>query len=164
MVDKPAVGLIMGSESDWETMRNAAQALEDLGISHQVRIISAHRTPQRLWDYATQARARGLKVIIAAAGGAAALPGAIAALTPLPVLGVPMHGWALEGLDAVLSMVQMPAGIPVGTLAVGKAGAINAALLAAAIVALGDAEVAAALDRRRAEQTARVPEVPSDSA
>ena len=159
----PAIGLVMGSQSDWETMRHAAQTLEDLGVSHEVRIMSAHRTPERLRDYATGARAGGLKVIVAAAGGAAALPGAIAALTPLPVLGVPMQGWALKGLDALLSMVQMPAGIPVGTLAIGKPGAINAALLAAAIVALGDADVAAALDRWRAKQTAEVPEAPRDS-
>ena len=162
MNEKPAVGIIMGSQSDWETMRHAASTLEDLGVSHQVRIISAHRTPQRMWDYATEARARGLKVIIAGAGGAAALPGTIAALTPLPVLGVPLEGWALHGVDALLSMVQMPAGIPVATLAIGKPGAINAALLAAAIVALGDADVTAALDRRRAEMTAKVPEIPPE--
>ncbi len=162
MHEKPAVGIIMGSQSDWETMGHAASTLEDLGVSHQVRIISAHRTPQRMWDYATEARARGLKVIIAGAGGAAALPGAIAALTPLPVLGVPLEGWALHGMDALLSMVQMPAGIPVATLAIGKPGAINAALFAAAIVALGDADVTAALDRRRAEMTAKVPEIPPD--
>ncbi len=152
----------MGSQSDWDTMRHAAATLDDLAIAHEVRIVSAHRTPKRLSDYAEGARARGLKVIIAAAGGAAALPGAIAALTPLPVLGVPMRGWALDGQDALFSMVQMPAGIPVGTLAIGKPGAINAALLAAAVVALGDPEVAAALDRRREEMAARVPEAPSD--
>ncbi len=164
MDDAPAVGIVMGSQSDWETMRPAARTLADLGVAHEVRIVSAHRTPGRLAEYAEGARARGLKVIIAAAGGAAALPGAIAALCPLPVLGVPMHGWALDGLDALLSMVQMPSGYPVGTLAIGKPGATNAALLAAAIVALGDDGVAAALDRRRAEQTAAVPETPSDSA
>ncbi len=163
MGHSPAIGLVMGSQSDWETMRHAAQILEELGVSHEVRIMSAHRTPERLRDYATGARAGGLKVIVAAAGGAAALPGAIAALTPLPVLGVPMQGWALKGLDALLSMVQMPAGIPVGTLAIGKPGAINAALLAAAIVALGDADVAAAVDRWRAKQAAAVPETPSDA-
>ena len=162
MNGNPAVGIIMGSQSDWGTMRHAAVTLEDLGVSHQVRIISAHRTPQRAWDYATEARASGLKVIIAGAGGAAALPGAIAALTPLPVLGVPLEGWALHGMDALLSMVQMPAGFPVATLAIGKPGAINAALLAAAIVGLSDADVTAALDRRRAETTAKVPEIPSE--
>ena len=162
MAENPIVGVVMGSQSDWDTMRHAAAALDDLAIAHEVRIVSAHRTPKRLSDYAEGARARGLKVIIAAAGGAAALPGAIAALTPLPVLGVPMRGWALDGQDSLFSMVQMPAGIPVGTLAIGKPGAINAALLAAAVVALGDPEVAAALDRRREEQAARVPEIPSD--
>ncbi len=162
MAKNPIVGVVMGSQSDWDTMRHAAAALDDLAIAHEVRIVSAHRTPKRLSDYAEGARARGLKVIIAAAGGAAALPGAIAALTPLPVLGVPMRGWALDGQDALFSMVQMPAGIPVGTLAIGKPGAINAALLAAAVVALGDPEVAAALDRRREELAAGVPEKPSD--
>ncbi len=162
MAENPIVGVVMGSQSDWDTMRHAAAALDDLAIAHEVRIVSAHRTPKRLSDYAEGARARGLKVIIAAAGGAAALPGAIAALTPLPVLGVPMRGWALDGQDALFSMVQMPAGIPVGTLAIGKPGAINAALLAAAVVALGDPEVAAALDRRREELAAGVPEKPSD--
>ncbi len=162
MAKNPIVGVVMGSQSDWDTMRHAAATLDDLAIAHEVRIVSAHRTPKRLSDYAEGARARGLKVIIAAAGGAAALPGAIAALTPLPVLGVPMRGWALDGQDALFSMVQMPAGIPVGTLAIGKPGAINAALLAAAVVALGDPEVAAALDRRREELAAGVPEKPSD--
>ena len=161
MPDSVAVGVIMGSQSDWETMRHAAETLEKLGIAHETRIISAHRTPARLNDYVEPARQRGLKVIIAGAGGAAALPGAVAALTPLPVLGVPMLGWALQGLDAVLAMVQMPAGIPVGTLAIGKPGAINAALLAASIVALSDPDAAAALDRYRAEQTAKVPETPT---
>ncbi len=164
MGTNPAVGIVMGSQSDWETMRHAAETLDGLGVAHETRIISAHRTPKRTTRFAEQARGRGLKVIIAAAGGAAALPGALAALTPLPVLGVPMHGWALEGLDALLSMVQMPAGVPVGTLAVGKPGAINAALLAAAIVALDDADVAAALDRWREQQTAGVPETPTGSA
>jgi len=157
------VAIVMGSQSDWPTMRHAAETLDELGIAHEARIISAHRTPDRLTEFAAQARARGTAVIIAAAGGAAALPGAIAALTPLPVLGVPMHGWAVQGMDALLSMVQMPSGIPVGTLAIGKPGAINAALLAAAILALGDEAVAAALDARRAAQSAGVPEVPSDS-
>ena len=156
------VAIVMGSQSDWPTMRHAAETLDELGIAHETRIISAHRTPDRLSEFATQARGRGVEVIIAAAGGAAALPGAIAALTPLPVLGVPMHGWAVQGMDALLSMVQMPSGIPVGTLAIGKPGAINAALLAAAILALGDETVAAALDARRAAQAAAVPEAPSD--
>ena len=162
MPESAAVGVIMGSQSDWDTMRHAADTLEKLGIAHETRIISAHRTPARLNDYVGTARERGLKVIIAGAGGAAALPGAVAALTPLPVLGVPMLGWALQGLDAVMAMVQMPAGIPVGTLAIGKPGAINAALLAASIVALSDEAAAAALDRYRAEQTAKVPETPTD--
>ncbi|MCH7889279.1 MAG: 5-(carboxyamino)imidazole ribonucleotide mutase [Proteobacteria bacterium] len=161
MAENPAVVIVMGSQSDWETMRHAVDTLDGLGIAHEVRIISAHRTPRRTVEFAEHARARGLKVIIAAAGGAAALPGALAALTPLPVLGVPMHGWALEGMDALLSMVQMPAGIPVATLAIGKAGAINAALFAVAIVALGDGDVAAALDRWREKQTASVPETPT---
>ncbi len=163
MADNPDVGVIMGSQSDWDVMRNAIDTMEKLGISCESRIISAHRTPDRLVDYIGPARTRGMKVIIAGAGGAAALPGAIAALTPLPVLGVPMHGWALQGLDAMLAMVQMPAGIPVGTLAIGKPGAINAALMAAAILALGDPAAAKALDAFRAEQTAKVPEVPSDA-
>ena len=162
MADNPDVGVIMGSQSDWEVMRHAVDTLEKLGVSCESRIISAHRTPDRLNDYVGPARERGMKVIIAGAGGAAALPGAIAALTPLPVLGVPMHGWALQGLDAMLAMVQMPAGIPVGTLAIGKPGAINAALMAAAILALGDPAAAKALDAFRAEQTAKVPEAPSD--
>ena len=162
MANYPNVGVIMGSQSDWEVMRHAIDTLETLGVSCESRIISAHRTPDRLVDYVGPAREGGMKVIIAGAGGAAALPGAIAALTPLPVLGVPMHGWALQGLDALLAMVQMPAGIPVGTLAIGKPGAINAALMAAAILALGDPVAAKALDAFRAEQTAKVPEVPSD--
>ena len=156
------VAIVMGSQSDWPTMRHAAETLDELGIAHETRIISAHRTPDRLTEFAAHARARGVEVVIAAAGGAAALPGAIAALTPLPVLGVPMHGWAVQGMDALLSMVQMPSGIPVGTLAIGKPGAINSALLAAAILALGDEAVAAALDARRAAQSAAVPEAPSD--
>ncbi len=163
MQDSPVVAIVIGSQTDWETMRHAADTLDKLGVRHEARIISAHRTPARMIAYVEPARERGLKVIIAAAGGAAALPGAIAALTPLPVLGVPMHGWAVQGMDALLSMAQMPAGIPVGTLAIGKPGAINAALLAAAILALDDADVAAALDRFRAEQTDAVPETPSDA-
>ncbi len=162
MSENPVVSVIMGSQSDWDTMRHAIDTLEKLGIPCEARIMSAHRTPARVVEYVEPARERGLKVIIGAAGGAAALPGAIAALTPLPVLGVPMMGWALNGHDALLAMAQMPAGIPVGTLAIGKPGAINAALMAAAIVALGDPEVAAALDEFRANQTANVPEVPSD--
>ncbi len=158
----PLVGIVMGSQSDWPTMRHAAETLEALGIAHEARIISAHRTPERAEAYAGGARGRGLKVIIAGAGGAAALPGAIAALTPLPVLGVPMHGWAVQGMDALLSMVQMPSGYPVGTLAIGKHGAINAALLAAAILALSDPGLAQRLDDRRARQTERVPEVPKN--
>ena len=162
MPQSVAVGVIMGSQSDWDTMRHTVETLEKLGIDHEARIISAHRTPARLNDYVKAARERGLKVIIAGAGGAAALPGAVAALTPLPVLGVPMLGWALSGWDAMLAMVQMPSGYPVGTLAIGKPGAINAALLAASIVALSDEAAAAALDRYRAEQTAKVPETPTD--
>jgi 5-(carboxyamino)imidazole ribonucleotide mutase len=156
----PSVGIIMGSLSDWETMRHSAETLERLGIPHERRIISAHRTPDRLYAYATAARGRGLKVLIAGAGVAAGLPGMLAALTPLPVLGVPMDGGALKGLDSLLSMVQMPGGVPVGTLAIGRHGAINAALLAAAILALAEPEIAAALDRWRAAQTDAVPERP----
>ena len=159
----PAIGIIMGSQSDWETMRNTTETLEALGIFHEVEIISAHRTPDRLHEYATTARQRGLKVIIAGAGMAAALPGVAAALTPLPVLGVPMEGKAFGGLDSLLSMVQMPGGVPVGTLAVGRAGAKNAALLAAAILALSDDAIAAALDEFRAKQSAAAGQVPADS-
>ena len=158
----PLVGLIMGSQSDWPTMRHAATTLEALGIAHEARIMSAHRTPKRAEDYATTARDRGLKVIIAGAGGAAHLAGVIAALTPLPVLGVPMESASLKGMDSLLSTVQMPGGIPVGTLAIGKPGAVNAALLAGAILALSDVQIAAALDEWRSQQTARVPEVPKD--
>jgi 5-(carboxyamino)imidazole ribonucleotide mutase len=150
------VGVIMGSQSDWETMKHAAATLETLGIACETRIVSAHRTPDRLIDYAQSARERGLKVIIAGAGGAAHLPGMTAALTPLPVLGVPVESHALKGMDSLLSIVQMPGGVPVGTLAIGKAGAINAGLLAGAILALGDVTIAAALDRWRAAQTAAV--------
>jgi len=157
---KPAVGIIMGSQSDWETMRHAAAMLDQLGVVHERRVVSAHRTPQRLVAYAGKARERGLKVIIAGAGGAAHLPGMVAAMTPLPVLGVPIESAALKGLDSLLSIVQMPGGVPVGTLAIGKAGAVNAALLAAAILALGDKSVAAALDRWRQTQTDAVPERP----
>jgi 5-(carboxyamino)imidazole ribonucleotide mutase len=156
----PLVGIIMGSRSDWETMRHAAETLDRLGIAHETRIVSAHRTPRRLVAYAEAARGRGLKIIIAGAGGAAHLPGMVAALTPLPVLGVPVESRALKGLDSLLSIVQMPGGIPVATLAIGKPGAINAALLAAAILALGDGAVAAALDAWRAAQTEAVGEAP----
>ena len=155
-----AVGIIMGSQSDWETMRHAADTLEALGVPFESRIVSAHRTPRRLCAYAEEARDRGLSVIIAGAGGAAHLPGMTAAMTPLPVLGVPVESKSLKGMDSLLSIVQMPAGVPVGTLAIGRAGAINAALLAASIVALSDERVAAALAEWRAEQTAAVAETP----
>ncbi len=158
----PVVGVIMGSRSDWETMRNAAETLEKLGIPHECRVVSAHRTPGRLVDYASGARGRGLKVIIAGAGGAAHLPGMAASMTPLPVLGVPVESHALKGMDSLLSIAQMPGGIPVGTLAIGKAGAINAALLAAAILALSDPALAERLDAWRAAQTAGVPETVAD--
>jgi 5-(carboxyamino)imidazole ribonucleotide mutase len=160
----PAVGIIMGSQSDWETMRHAAETLKKLGIRHEARIVSAHRTPKRLYAYATGAVKRGLKAIIAGAGGAAHLPGMAAALTPLPVFGVPVESKALKGLDSLLSIAQMPAGIPVGTLAVGRAGAVNAALLAAAVLALSDARVRAALMRWRSEQTAAVAPRPKQAA
>ncbi|MEQ9609697.1 MAG: 5-(carboxyamino)imidazole ribonucleotide mutase [Kiloniellaceae bacterium] len=145
-------------------MKHAAEVLERLGVAHEVRIVSAHRTPQRLYDYATTARERGLKVVIAGAGGAAHLPGMAAAMTPLPVFGVPIESKALKGQDSLLSIVQMPGGVPVGTLAIGKAGAINAGLLAAAVIALGDPQVAAALDDWRRQQTAAVAEQPQDEA
>ncbi len=156
------VGIVMGSQSDWATMTHAAETLTRLGIAHETRIVSAHRTPDRLAEYARTARARGLSVIIAGAGGAAHLPGMCAAWTTLPVLGVPVESHVLRGMDSLLSMVQMPAGIPVATLAIGQAGAVNAALLAAGILALGDAGLAARLDAWRAAQTAAVPEVPTD--
>jgi 5-(carboxyamino)imidazole ribonucleotide mutase len=158
----PPVAIVMGSQSDWPTLRLAAETLDALKVEYEARIISAHRTPQRLYDFAQGARDDGFKVIIAGAGGAAHLPGMIAALTPLPVFGVPVRSKALSGQDSLLSIVQMPAGIPVGTLAIGEAGAANAALLAAAVLALSDAEIAAALDAHRARQTAAVPEFPSD--
>ena len=163
MADKePLVGIIMGSQSDWPTMKNAADTLDKLEINHEMRVISAHRTPHRLTEYATEARVNGLKVLIAGAGMAAALPGATAALTPLPVLGVPMEGKVMGGLDALLAMSQMPAGIPVGTLAVGRSGAVNAAILAASILALEDQGIAARLDQFRADQTAAIVEQPQD--
>ncbi len=157
-----AVGIIMGSRSDWATLCHAAETLEALSIPYETRIVSAHRTPRRMADYASTARERGLKVIIAGAGGAAHLPGMVASLTPLPVFGVPVESKALKGLDSLLSIVQMPGGVPVGTLAIGRAGAINAALLAAAVIALSDQGVAAALDDWRARQTEQVAEHPGD--
>ncbi len=156
----PRVGLIMGSQSDWATMQHAAEVLGRLNVEHEVRIVSAHRTPDRLSEYARTARDRGLSVIIAGAGGAAHLPGMCAAWTSLPVLGVPVESQALKGMDSLLSIVQMPAGIPVGTLAIGRAGAVNAGLLAAAILATADPTLAARLDALRAEQTAAVPDAP----
>ena len=156
------VGIIMGSQSDWETMRHAAETLQGLGIAHEVRIVSAHRTPDRLFAYAESARSRGLKVIVAGAGGAAHLPGMAAAKTTLPVLGVPVESRALNGIDSLLSIVQMPAGIAVGTLAIGRAGAVNAALLAAAIIANGDPRAARALEDYRARQTESVAQSPCE--
>jgi 5-(carboxyamino)imidazole ribonucleotide mutase len=161
---QPLVGVIMGSQSDWETMRHAAATLDSLQIAHEKRIVSAHRTPARLVEYAHGARDRGLKVIIAGAGGAAHLPGMVASLTPLPVFGVPIESHALKGMDSLLSIVQMPAGVPVGTVAIGRSGAINAALLAASVLALGDPVVAAALDAWRVRQTDAVAVTPDESA
>jgi 5-(carboxyamino)imidazole ribonucleotide mutase len=158
------VAIIMGSQSDWPTMRHAADILDELGVSHEARIVSAHRTPDRMYDFAKSARAEGFQVIIAGAGGAAHLPGMTAALTPLPVLGVPVQSKALSGEDSLLSIVQMPAGIPVGTLAIGNAGATNAGLMAAAILALGDEALAKRLDEWRAARTAAVADRPSDDA
>jgi 5-(carboxyamino)imidazole ribonucleotide mutase len=158
----PQVGIIMGSQSDWETMRHAAATLAELGIAFETRVVSAHRTPKRLYDYAGSAKQRGLKIIIAGAGGAAHLPGMTAALTSLPVFGVPVESKALKGQDSLLSIVQMPGGIPVGTLAIGKAGAINAALLAGAVLALMDDTIDAALQAWRARQTDAVAEAPVD--
>jgi 5-(carboxyamino)imidazole ribonucleotide mutase len=158
----PDIGVIMGSQSDWPTLRHAVEVLDELGIAYETRIVSAHRTPQRLYDYATTARGRGLKVIIAGAGGAAHLPGMTASLTSLPVFGVPVESRALSGQDSLLSIVQMPGGIPVGTLAIGRAGAKNAALLAASVLSLMDGRVAKALEDWRARQTSAVPEVPRD--
>jgi 5-(carboxyamino)imidazole ribonucleotide mutase len=154
------VGIIMGSQSDWETMSNASTTLDDLGIEHEVSIISAHRTPDKLVDYCSTAQDRGVKVLITAAGLAAGLPGATAALTPLPVLGVPMYSKATGGMDALMSMVQMPGGVPVGTLAIGKPGAINSAVLAASILALGDEKIRQALNDFRARQTQTVLDLP----
>jgi 5-(carboxyamino)imidazole ribonucleotide mutase len=157
---EPLVGIIMGSTSDWETMRHAAETLDHLGVPHETKVVSAHRTPKRLYDYASSARDRGLKVIVAGAGGAAHLPGMAASMTSLPVLGVPIESQSLKGMDSLLSIVQMPAGVPVGTLAIGKAGAINAALLAAAILATGDAQLAGRLEAWRETQTGSVAEKP----
>ena len=158
--DGPLVGIIMGSSSDWETMRHAASTLEALEIPHETKVVSAHRTPKRLYDYANSARGRGLKAIIAGAGGAAHLPGMTASMTSLPVLGVPVESQALKGMDSLLSIVQMPAGVPVGTLAIGKAGAVNAALLAAAMLANGDEALAGRLEAWREKQTGSVAEAP----
>jgi 5-(carboxyamino)imidazole ribonucleotide mutase len=158
---KPLVGIVMGSQSDWETMRHAAETLNRLGIAHDDAVHSAHRTPDRLVRWVEAAPGRGIRVFIAGAGMAAALPGVVAAMTPLPVLGVPMETRMMGGLDSLLSMVQMPGGIPVGVLAVGRAGAVNAALFAAAILALSDKKIATALDSFRAAQTAAVPEKPA---
>lgn len=158
------VGIIMGSQSDWETMRHASETLEALNVSHEVRVVSAHRTPDLLFEYAESARERGLKVLVAGAGGAAHLPGMLAAKTSLPVLGVPVKSRALAGVDSLLSIVQMPAGVPVGTLAIGRAGAVNAGLLAASILALGRPDLAAAIDAYRAAQTERVLATPDPAA
>jgi 5-(carboxyamino)imidazole ribonucleotide mutase len=157
---EPLVGIIMGSKSDWETMRHAADVLDQLGIPHETKVVSAHRTPKRLYDYAHSAKDRGLKLVIAGAGGAAHLPGMTASMTELPVLGVPIETQALKGMDSLLSIVQMPAGIPVGTLAIGKAGAINAGLLAAAILANGDEALGQRLRAWREAQTGSVAEAP----
>ncbi|HTR86627.1 MAG TPA: 5-(carboxyamino)imidazole ribonucleotide mutase [Reyranella sp.] len=160
----PLVGLIMGSQSDWATMRHTAETLEALGVPYEARIVSAHRTPKRLVAYASGAQKRGLKVIVAGAGGAAHLPGMTASMTPLPVLGVPVESAALKGMDSLLSIVQMPAGIPVGTLAIGRAGAINAGLLAGSIVGLDNAKIRAAVEAWRARQTDAVALAPKDDA
>ena len=160
----PPVAIIMGSQSDWETMKNAADTLDALGVDYEARIISAHRTPDRLYSFARGAKAEGFKVIVAGAGGAAHLPGMAAAMTPLPVFGVPVQSKALSGQDSLLSIVQMPAGIPVGTLAIGRAGAVNAALLAAAVLALSDPDLADRLDDWREQQSAAVAEYPVDQA
>ncbi|MBT5074165.1 MAG: 5-(carboxyamino)imidazole ribonucleotide mutase [Kordiimonadaceae bacterium] len=160
--NKPVVGVIMGSQSDWHIMNEAAKILEELGVQNETRIVSAHRTPDRLYDYAKSAKARGLKVIIAGAGGAAHLPGMTASMTSLPVLGVPIESKALKGMDSLLSIAQMPVGVPVGTLAIGAAGSKNAGLLAASIIALSDEKVAMALEKWRSDQTAAVAEIPVD--
>ena len=159
-VEAVQVGIIMGSRSDWETMRHASETLNALGVTHECKVVSAHRTPQRLYDYATGAVGRGLRVIIAGAGGAAHLPGMTASMTRLPVLGVPVESKALKGMDSLLSIVQMPGGVPVGTLAIGKPGAINAALFAASILATTDAALAQRLDAWREKQTNDVADTP----
>jgi 5-(carboxyamino)imidazole ribonucleotide mutase len=159
-MNKPLVGIIMGSRSDWPVMQHAAEILQKLGVAYEAKVVSAHRTPKRLYDYATGAQARGLKIIIAGAGGAAHLPGMAASMTILPVLGVPVASTALQGQDSLLSIVQMPGGIPVGTLAIGKPGAINAGILAASILALSDPALSTRLAALRAEQTEAVPETP----
>ncbi len=164
MTATPPIAIIMGSQSDWATMKHAALTLDQLGLAHEDLIVSAHRTPKRLYDFATTARARGYRVIIAGAGGAAHLPGMAASMTSLPVFGVPVESKALSGQDSLLSIVQMPAGIPVGTLAIGKAGAVNAALLAASVLSLSDEGLARRLDAWRAAQTAAVAERPQDEA
>ena len=161
---KAVVGIIMGSQSDWPTLKKAADILDELQVPFETRIVSAHRTPERLYEYAKSAKSRGLKVIIAGAGGAAHLPGMTAALTTLPVLGVPVASKALSGQDSLLSIVQMPAGVPVGTLAIGEAGATNAGILAAQILALEDVELSKRLEAMRQRQTADVPEAPQDDA
>jgi 5-(carboxyamino)imidazole ribonucleotide mutase len=162
--EAPVVGIVMGSRSDWGTMRHAAETLEELGVPYEAEVVSAHRTPDRLFEYAQSAEERGLQVIVAGAGGAAHLPGMTAAKTSLPVLGVPVESKALQGLDSLLSIVQMPAGVPVGTLAIGRAGAVNAALLAAAIVARSDAAVRDRLAAYRARQTESVLAAPDPAA
>ena len=163
MASTPLVGIIMGSQSDWPTMRSAATTLDQLGVPYETRIVSAHRTPERLYAYAKSAKQRGLKVIVAGAGGAAHLPGMVASLTSLPVLGVPVTSQALSGMDSLLSIVQMPPGVPVGTLAIGKAGALNAGLFAAQILGIGDPAIAARVEAWRAQRTAEVKEEPSDA-
>jgi 5-(carboxyamino)imidazole ribonucleotide mutase len=159
--DTPLVGVIMGSQSDWPVMQQACDMLESLGVAYEAKVVSAHRTPQRLVSYANDAKSRGLRVIIAGAGGAAHLPGMTAAMTPLPVLGVPIETKALSGMDSLLSIVQMPKGVPVGTLAIGAAGAVNAGIMAASIIALDSKDVAEALNAYRAKQTASVSEMPT---
>jgi 5-(carboxyamino)imidazole ribonucleotide mutase len=160
---EPRVGIIMGSQSDWQSMRAAAEVLDELGVPHEVRIVSAHRTPDRLWDYGREAVGRGLHVIIAGAGGAAHLPGMMASKTRLPVIGVPVQTQALGGLDSLYSIVQMPRGYPVATMAIGAAGAMNAGLMAAQILALSDAQLALRLEKRRSDLSASIPEVPGDA-
>jgi len=162
--NRASVAIIMGSQSDWETMKNAADTLDALGVAHEARIVSAHRTPERMVAFARRARQDGFQVIIAGAGGAAHLPGMIASLSPLPVLGVPVLSSALDGIDSLYSIVQMPAGVPVGTLAIGRAGAVNAALLAARILALADADLASRLDTWISDQAATVADSPKEGA